>query len=79
MKDRKDEDFLGTREKNADGTFGAYKWSTYGQVQNKAHRIARAIKKLDLAPEVEGEGRLWRFNGIWAKNREEWLITYLGA
>jgi len=30
-----------------------------------------------LAPEVEGEGKQWRFIGIWAKNRWEWLTTLI--
>lgn len=29
----------------------------------------------DLAPEVEAEGRKWRFLGIQSKNREEWNLT----
>jgi long-chain acyl-CoA synthetase len=26
---------------------------------------------------VEGEGKLWKFMGIYAKNREEWALTAL--
>ncbi len=34
---------------------------------------------LDFCPQIEGEGKLWRFLGIWAKNREEWTISLLAA
>jgi len=36
------------------------------------------VRHLDLAPEIEGEGRQWRFIGIWAKNRQEWVTTLIG-
>lgn len=32
---------------------------------------------LNLAPEVEAEGTMWRFMGIQSKNRAEWVITNL--
>lgn len=34
-----------------------------------------ASLKLNLSPQVEGEGRIWKFMGIYAKNREEWALT----
>lgn len=34
---------------------------------------------LDLCPEVEGEGQMWKFIGIWAKNRWEWTTTLLAS
>jgi len=36
------------------------------------------VQKLGLAPEVEGDDKIWRFVGIWAKNRWEWLVTHIG-
>lgn len=41
--------------------------------------MARATRKLDLCPEIEGEGKMWRFAGIWSKNRPEWLMTALAC
>lgn len=41
-----------------------------------AQEFAQGSRKLDLAPEVEGEGRKWRFIGIWSRNRWEWLTTH---
>ena len=34
---------------------------------------------LNLVPEVEGEGKIWRFIGVWQKNRLEWTETLLAA
>ena len=34
---------------------------------------------MDLCPEVRGEGKNWRFVGIWAKNRYEWTATLLAG
>lgn len=32
---------------------------------------------LNLAPEIEAEGTMWRFIGIQSKNRPEWVTTNL--
>lgn len=34
---------------------------------------------LDLVPKVEGEGKEWRFIGVWSKNRLEWTETLLAS
>jgi len=34
---------------------------------------------LNLCPEIEAEGKKWRFIGCQAKNRKEWFLTYLGG
>lgn len=34
---------------------------------------------LDLAPEVSGEGKMWRFIGINSPNRAEWPKTLLAC
>jgi long-chain acyl-CoA synthetase len=41
--------------------------------------MARALRHFDLAPQIEGEGQMQRFCGIWAKNCSEWLITMLAC
>jgi hypothetical protein len=43
--------FLGTRVKNADGTFGAYQWLSYAEVNTNVTNLARGIKKLDFCPD----------------------------
>jgi long-subunit acyl-CoA synthetase (AMP-forming) len=32
---------------------------------------------LNMTPNIEAEGTKWRFMGIYAKNREEWVLTHL--
>ena len=34
---------------------------------------------LNLSPEIESEGRIWKFMGIYSKNREEWTVTELAG
>jgi len=41
--------------------------------------IARALRKDDLCPEIEGEGKMQRFCGLWSKNCPKWLITALAC
>jgi long-chain acyl-CoA synthetase len=54
-----------------------YEWLTWSQVEKKAQNVAKGIKAMNLAPEVEGDGKTWKFVGIWAKNRWEWLVTHI--
>lgn len=37
--------------------------------------LSVGIMAFDLAPEIEAEGKKWRFLGIQSKNREEWNLT----
>ena len=32
-----------------------------------------------MCPEIEGEGKQWKFLGIWMKNRWEWTATLLAC
>ena len=43
---------------------GKYEWLSFKQVDDLARDFAAGAMALDLAPEVEGEGRQWRFLGI---------------
>ena len=56
---------------------GKYEWMTIQETSQAARNFAAGVRKLDLAPEVEGEGQLWRFIGIQSKNRKEWGIAHL--
>ena len=71
---------MGTRQRNPDGTFGAYAWQTWGEIHEKYEAIAKGCIKLDLCPvveEIKEDGKEWRFCGIWSKNRWEWHTTML--
>ena len=79
VKNNRDRAYAGYREKDAEGNFGPYVWKTYGEIDEISSNLARGIKHLDLAPDVDGEGKKWRFLGLWAKNRWEWQTTLLAA
>jgi long-chain acyl-CoA synthetase len=42
-----------------------------------AKKFACGAMKLDLMPEIEAEGKNWRFIGIQSKNRKEWNLIHL--
>ncbi len=76
-----DRNFLGTREKNPDGTLGnKYIWKTFKETYDLCINFAKGVSLLDLCPEIniEEEGT-FRFLGIYSKNREEWAIADLGS
>lgn len=56
---------------------GKYEWLNFKQVDDLARDFAAGAMALDLAPEVEGEGRQWRFLGIQSKNRKEWGLAHI--
>jgi long-chain acyl-CoA synthetase len=41
--------------------------------------LAKAMFHLNLAPEVHAEDKVWKFLGIFSKNREEWIISELAG
>ena len=81
---RPHEPFLGPRQRiedSADGKpqFGEYAWRTWSEVDTDVQNVARGLMNLDLVPKVEGEGKEWRFIGVWSKNRLEWTETLLAS
>jgi long-chain acyl-CoA synthetase len=78
-----DKAFLGTREKirgeNGTVTFGDYKWKTFGEVYNASHSLASYLVKNDLCPKITNEEGTFRFVALYSKNREEWIVSDLGA
>ena len=69
--------FLGTRDFGQEG--GPYVWKTWDQVDKIARNLAQGIRVLNLMPEIENEEGIWKFMGIYSKNREEWIITELAS
>mmetsp|Transcript_49051 Transcript_49051/g.36116 ORF Transcript_49051/g.36116 Transcript_49051/m.36116 type:complete len:177 (-) Transcript_49051:1461-1991(-) len=71
--------FLGSREKiiNQDGTcaFGEYKFKTYQTTYDDSLSLARYLVKEGLCPVTATADGSFRFIGIFAKNREEWVLT----
>lgn len=72
-----DAGFTGTRDPSQPGA--PYVWKTWGQAETIINDLACGMVQLNLMPEVEGEGKLWKFMGIYSKNREEWAFTDLAA
>ena len=34
---------------------------------------------MGLCPDIEGEGKQWKFLGVWMKNRAEWTLSLLAC
>lgn len=54
-----------------------YEWMSWKESLEYAQTISYGIKALGLCPEVEGDGRTYRFLGIQSKNRKEWVLTHV--
>lgn len=74
----KDREWLGSRVR-PDGTLGEYQWKTWNEVDRLVESLAKGYQYYDLLPEVEGDGRKWKFLGILAKNRWEWAVSELAS
>ena len=64
-----DKPFIGSRVGDK------YVWKTHLEVAEIRKALSVGIMAFDLAPEIEAEGKKWRFLGIQSKNREEWNLT----
>ena len=79
---KRNDPFMGTRERLPNGEFGGYKWQTWAEINEKYEAIAKGSIVLDLCPVIEGldeDGKEWRFCGVWSKNRWEWHTTMLST
>lgn len=78
-----DRPFLGTREKvkKEDGTteLGDYKWISYDQGMEKASAVAKYLMEHKLSPKIKFDDGEFRTIALYAKNREEWVITDLAC
>lgn len=45
---------------------------TWRQLDEVCEAFALGVQAEGLTPEVDGEGKKWRFMGIQSKNRKEW-------
>ena len=48
---------------------------SFADVVDLAAHFSHGMIALNLVPEIEAEGKQWRFMGIQSKNRKEWVIT----
>ena len=59
---------------------GAYTWQSFREIHEKYEAIAKGCEVLNLCPVIEEfdeDGKIWKFAGIWSKNRWEWHTTML--
>lgn len=57
-------------------TFTDFVWESYEEVFSLVKKFARGLIKLNLCPEVETKyDGIFKFLGIWGKNKREWAIA----
>ena len=69
--------FLGHRDDKYEGR--PYKWMSWSESYDYVNDLARGFKALGMMPDVEAEGKIWNFMGIYAKNRPEWALADLAS
>jgi long-chain acyl-CoA synthetase len=75
-----DNRFLGKRIKISENKFGEYTWKTYKEINNHVHEFAAGLIYLNLIPSIESpHDGIFKFLGIYSKNREEWVVAYLAC
>lgn len=57
-------------------TFSEYRWETYSEIFELMKCFARGLISLELCPEITSvHDGMFRFLGIWGKNKREWVIA----
>lgn len=56
-----------------------YVWKTYQDVKDLATSFGSGLEALELCPEVDADGSVYKFLGLYSKNREEWTIADLAC
>lgn len=54
-----------------------YEWQTLRSIADKAEHLSYGINVIELAPEVQADGKAWRFIGIWSKSSAECNIVHV--
>ncbi|ETV75174.1 hypothetical protein, variant 2 [Aphanomyces astaci] len=67
-----DNQYLGTRSRNASGKAGPYTWLTYNEAHDRATRIATGFHHLLKVGRQE-------VVGLFSKNRAEWILTEIAC
>lgn len=68
-----DKDILGTRVGDE------YEWITWRELVHDIEHLSYGIVASGLVPDIEAEGKLWKFMGIQSKNRKEWQYMNLAG
>ena len=81
VRQRGNNNLLGTRVKLSNGKYGnEYQWKTFTQVKDEAEAFAKGCVYYKFCEEIhiDNDG-VYKFLGIYSKNREEWVIADLGC
>jgi long-chain acyl-CoA synthetase len=73
--------FIGYRKKiNKDELEKKFTWITYEEANNIMTYFCLGLNLMNFCPEIniENEG-IFRFLGIYSRNKKEWLLSFLGA
>jgi long-subunit acyl-CoA synthetase (AMP-forming) len=80
VKQHPERNFLGTRKVLSKDKFGEYEFKTYQQIDSDVRNFGAGLVTLGLTPEIQSErDGMFRFLGIYGKNREEWIVSDLAA
>lgn len=60
------------------GHNNTYEWMTYREVADNAEHFSYGLKALDMIPDVDIEGKTYRFIAIFCKNRMERYLAHVG-
>ena len=59
--------------------FGQYEWKSYKEIHDMSDGLARYLLANGLCPKNHFEEGDFRMVALYAKNREEWVVTDLGC
>ena len=44
-----------------------------------SENLSYGLQVNDMIPDIEAEGKNWKFYGIQSKNRKEWFLSYISG
>lgn len=72
--------WLGTKVQTGTAPDGkklwGYEWLTVKEAMDQSKLFGAGLMALDLIPEIEADGNMWRMLGLQSKNRKEWILCH---
>ena len=59
--------------------FGEYEWKTYKEFYSESEKLGKFLVHNNLCPVISSESGKFGMIGLYAKNREEWIVTDFAA
>jgi len=56
-----------------------YEWLNWRELDEIVENLSFGIENAGLTPQIEAEGKTWKFMGIQSKNRKEWQFVNLSG